>query len=482
MPALGRPGRGGAPLDALDGKGNRALEQLLRLLLHERASVVCDLLHVDGVVEAQLELLAVHREHLTGAVEPGSERRLGHPAAFVELPEEAILAGLISGVAAAALRPALGPLTGAGRLPVRAGAGGRGGGGGLGRTEHGGRAGDLEGNGAAGVAAEVRAGELGHGGRQEADLGGAVAGGAEQALPQGVDGLAGEASHVDAVSGNVAGDLEGGAEVALGEGPGELLRALVADEAEGLEHVVGAGRGTVHGGDLLKQGDGVAEGAAGLAGDGQKALIGDAEALLLGDETQARDHRLDGDAAEVKALAAGGDGGGDLVQLRRGEDENGVRRGFFERLQEGVEGARGEHVHLVEEVDLPFEVAGGEGDLVAQLAHVVDAAVAGGVHLDEVEGGAAVDGLAGAAGVAGLTVGKVTAVDGLGEDAGGGGLAGAAGAGEEVRVGDLVGGEGVAKGRDDVVLTDHLVKATWAPLAVEHRPSRTPNSSVVWRV
>ena len=59
---------------------------------------------------------------------------------------------------------------------------------------------------------------------------------------------------------------------------------------------------------------------------------------------------------------------------------------LLKRLEQGVEGARGEHVHLVEEVHLAVEVAGGEGDLVAQLAHVVDAAIAGGVHLDQVEG------------------------------------------------------------------------------------------------
>ena len=148
-----------------------------------------------------------------------------------------------------------------------------------------------------------------------------------------------------------------------------------------------------------------------------------------------------------------------------------MRRRLFQGLEQGVECARGEHVDLIEEVDLPLEVAGGEGDLVAQLAHVVDAAVAGGVHLDEVEGGAGVDGLAGAAGVAGLALGQGSAVHSLGEDASGGGLAGAAGSGEEVGVGDLVGGEGVAQRLDDVVLSDHLLEAAWAPLSVQHRPS-----------
>jgi hypothetical protein len=42
----------------------------------------------------------------------------------------------------------------------------------------------------------------------------------------------------------------------------------------------------------------------------------------------------------------------DLVRLGRREDELHVRRRLLERLQQRVEGLRGEHVHLVDDVDL----------------------------------------------------------------------------------------------------------------------------------
>ncbi len=58
---------------------------------------------------------------------------------------------------------------------------------------------------------------------------------------------------------------------------------------------------------------------------------------------------------------------------------------LFQRLQQGVEGRRGEHVHFVDDVDLVAPLVGGEVDLIAQVAHVVHAGIGGGVDLDQVE-------------------------------------------------------------------------------------------------
>ena len=58
------------------------------------------------------------------------------------------------------------------------------------------------------------------------------------------------------------------------------------------------------------------------------------------------------DHAEVVLLAARQDRVGDLVVLGRGEDELHARRRLLERLQERVEGARREHVDLVDDPDL----------------------------------------------------------------------------------------------------------------------------------
>jgi hypothetical protein len=108
-----------------------------------------------------------------------------------------------------------------------------------------------------------------------------------------------------------------------------------------------------------------------------------------------------------------------------------------------------------------------EAYLVAQRADLVDAAVAGGVQLDEIQGAALQEEAAGITGVAGLAFAGLGAVHCLGQQAAGGGLAGAAGAGEQVGVGDLAGADGVGQGAGDGLLAGHLGEGLGAPLAVE---------------
>src|SRR5581483_5265740 len=81
------------------------------------------------------------------------------------------------------------------------------------------------------------------------------------------------------------------------------------------------------------------------------------------------------------------DGRGHLVRVGRGEDEDDVRGRLLEGLQERVERRLREHVDLVDEVDLVRRAAGRRHvvRVVAELADVVDAAVARGVELDQVE-------------------------------------------------------------------------------------------------
>ncbi len=73
------------------------------------------------------------------------------------------------------------------------------------------------------------------------------------------------------------------------------------------------------------------------------------------------------------------------MNLGRGEDEDRVTRRLFEGLQQRVEGRLGEHVDLVDDVDLVLALVGRIAYLVSQVANVVDAAIAGRVYLDEVE-------------------------------------------------------------------------------------------------
>jgi hypothetical protein len=106
------------------------------------------------------------------------------------------------------------------------------------------------------------------------------------------------------------------------------------------------------------------------------------------------------------------------VRLGGGENEDDVGRRLLQGLEEGVEGGLREHVDLVYEVNLVL-AGGGEGYFVAQAANLVNAAVAGGIELDQVHGAAREEVEAVLAAVAGLTFLAVGAVEGLAEEAAG---------------------------------------------------------------
>ena len=89
---------------------------------------------------------------------------------------------------------------------------------------------------------------------------------------------------------------------------------------------------------------------------------------------------------EVETLAARENRLRHLQRLGGGEDEDHVRRGLLQRLQQGVEGVGGQHVDFVDDVDLAGQHRRRVADRLAQLADVVDPAVAGAVDLDHVHG------------------------------------------------------------------------------------------------
>jgi hypothetical protein len=181
----------------------------------------------------------------------------------------------------------------------------------------------------------------------------------------------------------------------------------------------------------------------------------------VGDQLCARE------AAEVEARHPREDRRRELVDLGGGEDEGDVLGRLLEGLQQGVEGRAGEHVHLVDDVDL---AAGGlrqVADLVAEVANVLDAVVAGAVDLDHVDRAALGDRGALVAHVARVDRRAFDAHQALGEQARGGGLAEASPAAEEVRVMDPVVGDRVGQGAGDVLLTDQVREALRAVLACE---------------
>ena len=192
-------------------------------------------------------------------------------------------------------------------------------------------------------------------------------------------------------------------------------------------------------------------------------ILAHRDALLGRNVLQIADHVFDADAVEVIGLAAGEDGGQDLVLLGGGQDEDGMCRGLFERLEEGVEGCLREHVHLVDDIYAVAAHLRGNAHLVGQRADVVDRVVGGGVELVDAVGTAFRERAAGFTRSARFQVRSgVAAVDGLGEDAGGTGLAHAARAAEEVSVRELSPLDRVLERPGDVFLAQQRLEAVGA--------------------
>jgi hypothetical protein len=138
-----------------------------------------------------------------------------------------------------------------------------------------------------------------------------------------------------------------------------------------------------------------------------------------------------------------------------------------------VEGGLREHVHFVDDVDL----VAGDGRLVARrlddLADVVDAGMRGGVHLDHVDMAAFHDRGAMLAELRHVDGGPVDLagqgiVEGAGEDAGGGGLADAADAGQHVGLRDAAGAERIGQRAHHRLLADQVGEARRAVFPGEH--------------
>ena len=334
-----------------------------------------------------------------------------------------------------------------------------------------------EARGGAGGAALLVGGDLEEfGGRRVGRVFGEAGDLGDEAVAEVADGLAGE------LGGGVAGVEElvgyghdlGGAvlvdgfqdpfEDGVGDGSHELADLLGVEAGDSVFER-GGGDGLVH------DAEGVAHAAvAGFGEERQGGFVG-VDAFVGGDGAELAEDVDELDGVEGEVLAARADGLGDVFGLGGGHHEDDVVGGLLEGLEEGVEGGVGDLMGLVQDVDLVAVTGWGVSGGVAELADLVDAAVGGGVDLDDVGGVAGADLEAGVADLTRLGGGAefgadgVAAVEGGGEDAGDGGFADAAMAGEDVAVGDALLGERVHEGDGDVVLSDDIGEALGAVLA-----------------
>ncbi len=182
---------------------------------------------------------------------------------------------------------------------------------------------------------------------------------------------------------------------------------------------------------------------------------------------QSLDDDAQADATEIEALAARDDGGQHFVRLSGGQHEDDVWRRLLQRLEQRIEGRRGQHMDLVDHVDFVAAAAAHQVGVLAQLADVVHTGIRGGVYLDDVRRVAGHDLAAGEAFVARLAVARVGAVDRLGQQARRTGLAGAARPTEEIGVGEPPLTHGVEQRAHDRLLTYQVGEGLRAPFAIK---------------
>ena len=263
----------------------------------------------------------------------------------------------------------------------------------------------------------------------------------------GQEGVAEPAQHPLADAAGVAAPAQG--VVHRGQGRGRIAVGQGTEDGPGgvvqLDHPAG-GHHPVQG----------AEGVPHRPGPGRHHMVDDllgrVQAGVGGHEAHVLGQGLGPQQAELEDLAAAADRLHHLVGLGGGQHPDDVVGRLLQGLQQGVLRPRREHVGLVEQVDLD-PARSPELDPLQQGPHVVDLVVGGGVQFVQVEGPVLLDGQAGLAGRARLAVApRIGAVEGFGQDPGGGGLSGPPGAVEQVGVPDPALAHRRPQRRGDVIL------------------------------
>ena len=247
--------------------------------------------------------------------------------------------------------------------------------------------------------------------------------------------------------------------IAAGNRPDQRADPLLAAGADDGMDIVDTDRAGARAEELLEERLAVAHAAGSTAGDELEGAVGDRRPLGADDLAETAGNRGGIDGDEVEPLAAGEDRDRELLRLRRAEDELHVPRRFLEGLQERVEGLTREHVDFVDDVDFESSASGADGDVLPQGADLVDAAVAGGVDLDDIDVLPRGDRAAAVALIARLRRGPGRAFEGLGEDPRGARLADTAGAGEKIGVADAPRIDRPGETAGNMLLANQLVEA-----------------------
>ena len=198
--------------------------------------------------------------------------------------------------------------------------------------------------------------------------------------------LAAEDAKVVAGFDGPAGQRKGGRRVFVGDRRQDVEQQVAAHQAEHRGDIVGGDGGAGKRQHLIEGALRVAHAAFGIARQNRQRVVGNRDGLGIGDVAQLAGNGGGGDGAELVDLRARLDRVGDLVQLGRRHDEDDVRRRLLHRLEQRVERVVRQLVDFVDDEDLVAVARRRDGEVADDdLAHVVDAGVAGRVDLEHVE-------------------------------------------------------------------------------------------------
>ncbi len=261
--------------------------------------------------------------------------------------------------------------------------------------------------------------------------------------------------------------------VTTGQGAQNIEQIAGIDGAQHLPHAFRADPPGVEGDGLVRQGQRIAHRTAGRAAQGLQRRRFEVHALGPQHLLQVLRHRRRRHRLERELKAAAQHRHGHLLRIGGGQHEHHLLRRFLQRLQHGVEGVVGQHVHFIDHVDLEAAGRGLVDGLLEQAGHVVHAAVGGRVQFDVVDEAPGIDLQAGGALAAGLG-GDVTlpvgtgAVERLRQDARDRGLADAAGAGEQIGVVQAAALQRMGERAHHMILSDQGGEGLGAPFARQH--------------
>jgi len=158
-----------------------------------------------------------------------------------------------------------------------------------------------------------------------------------------------------------------------------------------------------------------------------------------------------------------------FLRVGGGEQKLDVCRRFFQGLEQRIERRLGQHVYLIDQVHLYPTSAGHVLRIVDQLAHVINAGIAGSIDFQQIHEAAGIDIHACAAFATRLSASAALAVQAFGKNAGDGSFADATGTGEQKRVVNTVRFQCVGKRPHHMLLPDQFSESPWPPFAGKYQ-------------